>query len=82
MAGLGRVGAMDPVTVQQPGTGFGEIAVPDLVGLPAHVDAFGLPASPEVKEAEFDFFRMLRKDREIHLFTVPGGAEGIRFPRP
>ena len=42
-------------------------------------DIFVPAAAASIEQAELDFFRMLGKQREVHAFSVPGGAQRIGF---
>jgi len=78
----GLVGSMNPISIKQFWPSFGQIAVPDLVGLLGHVDAVQFAPAGFVEEAEFDFLRMFGEDGEIDSFTIPGSAEGVGLARP
>src|SRR3569623_1985842 len=82
MAPFGIVRSVGAIAVQRPRPRLGQIAVPDLIGLPAHVYSLDETAALAVEDAELDLLRMLGKQREIHALAVPAGAERIGHARP
>jgi hypothetical protein len=74
VAGIGLIGAVHPIPVQQSGTGIGQIAVPHLVGVFRQIDAALLLAGG-VEKAELDSRRMRREKGEVHAQAVPGRAQ-------
>jgi hypothetical protein len=56
---------MHAVAVKQPGPRFGQVAMPNLVGVFAHLNALGLAPAIRVEQAEFDGVGSFRKKREI-----------------
>ena len=59
MAFLGLVRAVDPIAVGHAGTGFGKVAVPDVIGTFAQRDALQFATSVVVEYAQLDPFGML-----------------------
>ena len=82
MALVWIVGAVESVSVDKSGARFGQVAMPDLVGLFLDADAVQFAAAVAVEKAEFDGFRMLGKNREVDAFAIPGSAQGIGLSRP
>src|SRR3569832_2139810 len=82
MAPVGIVRSVDAIAVQRTRPRLGQIAVPDLIGLPAHVYGLDDAAALAVEDAELDLLRMLGKQREIHALPVPAGADRIGHARP
>jgi len=74
--------AMYPISVQEPGAGLGKVTVPDLVGLLGERYPMEFPPAGGIEQAEFDLFGMLRKDRKIYTFSIPGRPQRVRFPGP
>src|SRR5690606_22406422 len=70
------VGAVHPVAVEQPGPRVGQVAVPDEVGALAQLDALDLAPALGVEQAQLDPLGVLRIQREVDAFAVPGGAQG------
>jgi hypothetical protein len=56
--------------------------MPDLVGLPLHEDAHGLPVAALVEQAQLHPFCVFGKQREIYNFTIPAGPERIGLHGP
>src|SRR5260370_9126752 len=76
------VGPIQPITVEKAGPGLREIAVPDLIRPPAHRSPLG-PTPPFVcKKTKLDPFRGVRKQRQIHTLSVPGGPQWWRLTAP
>ena len=69
---LRRIGPKHAVPVQLAGTYLRQVAVPDHVSLLGKRNAKRLPFSRNVEQAKFHFLRVLRVEREVDTFTVPG----------
>src|SRR5579871_392968 len=76
------VWSVNAITVLQPGTCLGQIAVPDLVGLFLHMDAVQFASPGLVEQAEFDLLRVFRKECEINAFAIPVSAQRIWLSGP
>ncbi len=74
--------AVDPVTVQKAGTCFRQIGVPVSIGALANLDALDFMSAGRIEYAQLDLLAILRKQRKIHTFTVPGRAARIGLARP
>ena len=55
VAVLGPIRAVHAVAVEQPGPRFGQVAVPDLVGVLRERDALDFAPALRIEEAELDF---------------------------
>src|SRR3569833_716552 len=82
MALLGRIRSVDAITVAQAGPGFGQVAVPNLVGFFRYFDALDFAPALIVEQAQLDFLCAFREQREIDTFAVPVGAKRIGAARP
>ena len=78
---LGLVRAPDAVAVKLAQAGVGQVAVPDLVGTLGQRQPLGLALAGGIEQAQFDFFRMCGKHREIDPQSIPGGAQRVRRTR-
>src|SRR3954468_19791546 len=76
---VGFVGAVDAVAIDGAGTGRGQIAVPDFVGVFWEFDPLQFGLAVVVEQAELDLGGMGRKQREIDAEPVPGGAKRKRL---
>src|SRR5262249_20919179 len=74
--------AVDTVAVELLRARLGQIAVPHLIGVLRQYDTRLLMLAGTVEQAQFDLFRMRRKQREIDPLAVPGGAERGRPTGP
>jgi hypothetical protein len=79
---LRPVRTMDPVAVQLAGTQFGQVGMPDLIGLLAQLEALLFVSSAAIKQAQLDLIRVLGEQGKIDPFAVPRGAQGIGLARP
>src|SRR5580765_80200 len=76
------VGSVDAVPINKTRARFGQIAVPDLIGLFLYSDAVEFATTGLVKETEFYRFGVFGEKSEVHALAVPGGSEGIWLARP
>ncbi len=77
------VWSVDPVAVQLPRPGVGQVAMPDQVGPVAELDAVrGLRVVRVVEQAQLDGFGVLAEQREVDPLPVPIGPLGVRRARP
>ena len=85
MSFLGPVGAVDAVAVEQAGPRLRQVAVPDLVGALAQLDALQLAPAGRVEEAQLDALGVLREQREVDALRRPrsrrAGRVGPARPR-
>jgi hypothetical protein len=73
---------MHPVTVQLAGPHLRQIGMPDLIGLLRQHHAVDLAPSFGVEQAQLDLLGMLREQREIHAFSIPGCPQRVRATGP
>src|SRR3954464_6102845 len=52
------------------------------VGLLGELNAVRLPHRARIEQAQLNLLGMLGKERKVHAFSIPGGAQRIRFTRP
>src|SRR5687768_11365640 len=76
------VSAVNPIAVDQAGPGLGQVAVPDVVGALADLNALDLAPSARIEQAKLDALGVLRKQREVDPRAVPGRAQGIGAAAP
>ena len=70
---------VDAVAIELTGQNGGEVAMPNLVGPFAELDALGFNrVGGRMEEAEFDLLRVFRKEGEVNARTLPGGPERVR----
>ncbi|EXI74697.1 MAG: hypothetical protein AW07_01625 [Candidatus Accumulibacter sp. SK-11] len=79
---LRPIRTMDPVAVQLPGAHFGQIRMPDLIGLLGQLDTLAFLPPAVVEQAQLDLVRVLREQGEIDPFAIPGSAQRIGLARP
>ncbi len=77
MAALRVVGPMDTVAIQQTRPCFGQVTVPDHVGMLAHVDALDFMLAGRIEDAQLDAFGMFGKQGEVDALAIPGCATRI-----
>ncbi len=82
MTAGGLVGAVHPVAIEQTGAGFGQVAVPDLVGLLRHRDSLRLTPAACVEDAQLNLLGVLAEQGEIHPPSVPGCPQWVRTAAP
>ena len=82
MALVRFVGSIHPIAVDELGAAFGQVAVPNLVGLFLEADAMKFAAACCVEEAEFDGLSVLGEQSKVDAFAVPGCTERIRAAGP
>ena len=70
------------VAVEQTGAFARQIAVPDEIGLLRHGDALDFAPPVCVEQAQLNFRRVFREEREIHALSVPRRTQGARLARP
>ena len=78
---LGPVRPMHTIAVDQAGPCLRQVAVPDVVGLLAQLDALALVAAP-VEQAQLHALGLRREQREVDAMAVPGGTARMRAARP
>src|SRR5690606_37443650 len=61
---------------------LGQVAMPDLVGLPAHVDTLYLAPPLRVENADLNLLGVFREQCEVHAFPGPGGSQRIGLAGP
>jgi hypothetical protein len=61
LAGLGGIGSMDAIAVQQSRPCFRQIAMPSLVCALSHLDALYLVASRGIEQAQLDLLSVSRE---------------------
>ena len=72
------VRAIHTISVQCAGFDFRQVAVPNLIGVLRQDDTSQLAIAARVEDTQFDFFRVLGEEREIHTAAVPCCAQRIR----
>src|ERR1700712_564176 len=79
MSGVRLEGPLDAVGVHRAGTCGRQVSVPHLVRVLGQLDAFELSFAASVENAQLDFGRVGREEREIDAETVPCGTERKRL---
>ncbi len=74
--------SVDPVAVQGPRTRLRQVAVPDLVRVLAQLDALQLVLAGLIEDAQLDFSRVGREQREVDAFAIPCRASGVGLAGP
>jgi hypothetical protein len=82
MAFFGLVGTVHAITVQPSRPSLGQVAMPDVIGVFAHLDALGFAPPIGAEQAQLHLLGMLGEEREVDPFAVPCGAQGVRAARP
>ena len=75
VAALGRVGAVDAITIELPGRDVVEIAVPDVLVALEQFDPLEFAAALAVEQAKLDLLRIGREQRKVGAPPVPGCSE-------
>ena len=76
------IGSIDAIPIEQPGPRFRQIAMPDQIIVFHERDALDFPPPLRIEDAELDFLRVLREQREIDAFSVPRRSTRVRPPCP
>src|SRR5690606_32601309 len=79
---LGPVRPVHPVAVEQARARLRQVAVPDVVGPLAQLDAVRLAAADAVEQAQFDALGTFGEDREVDALAVPGRSARVRTAGP
>ena len=83
MAFLRLIGPVHAIAVKLPRSRFGQISVPDLIGVLSQTDArLLLRRVGRIEQAKLNGSGILGKEREADARAVPGGAERVRLSRP
>jgi hypothetical protein len=79
---LRLIRAMDPIAVELAGSRFGQVAVPDLIGLLGQADALQLAPTATIEEAQLDGLGRLGEQGEVDAGAVVAGPQGVGASRP
>src|SRR4029079_1785453 len=71
MALLRLIRTVHAIAVELAGPRFGQVAMPDLIGLLAQRDALQLAPPAIIEQAQLDAIRKLREQREVDPLAVP-----------
>ena len=75
---LGVIGAMHPIAIELPRGHIAQVAVPDILCAFRQRYALDLAPTMAIEEAQFDFFGVRRKQREICSAPVPSCSQRMR----